>query len=79
MDTDHDCNHKRVTNWKHQTPKSTEPRSKKNDLCHHLKPNCKETYKHWIFESVLVDSTERLRTLSVIPRNRLWNWYGANT
>ena len=29
MDTDHDCNYKRVTNWKHQTPKSTKARSTK--------------------------------------------------
>ena len=29
MDTDHDCNYKRVTNWKHQTPNSTKPRSTK--------------------------------------------------
>ena len=48
MDTDHDCSYKRVTNWKHQNPNSTNPRSTKNDLCHHLNPNCKETYRHWI-------------------------------
>ena len=29
MDTDHDCNYKRVTNWKHPTPNSTKPRSTK--------------------------------------------------
>ena len=79
MDTDHDRSYKRVTNWKHQNPNSTKPRSTNHDLRHHLKPNCKETYRHWIFESVLVCSTERLRILSGIPRNVLWNWYGANT
>ena len=25
MDTDHDCSYKRVTNWKHQNPNSTNP------------------------------------------------------
>ena len=79
MYTDHDCSYKRVRNWKHQTPNSTNPRSTNYDLRHHLKPNCKETYKHWIFESVLLCSTERLRTLSTNPRNVIRNWYGANT
>ena len=79
MDTDHVVSYKRDTNWKHQNPNSTQPRSTKYDLRHHLKPNCKETYRHWIFESDLVCSSERLRTLSGIPRNVLWNWYGANT
>ena len=79
MDTDHVVSYKRDTNWKHQNPNYTKPRSTKYDLRHHLKPNCKETYRHWIFESDLVCSTERLRTLSGIPRNMLWNWYGANT
>ena len=79
MDTDHDCSYKRVTNWKHQNPNSTNPRSTNYDLRHHLKPNSKETYRHWIFECVLVCSTERLRTLSANPWNELWNWYGANT
>ena len=79
MDTDHVVSYKRDTNWKHQNPNSTKPRSTKYDLRHHLKPNSKETYRHWIFESDLVCSTERLRTLSGIPRNVLWNWYGANT
>ena len=79
MDTDHVFNHKRDTNWKHQNPNSTKPRRTKYDLRHHLRPNCNETYKHWIFESDLVCSTERLRTLSGIPRNVIWNWYGANT
>ena len=73
MDTDHECSYKRVTNWKHQNPNSTNPRSTNYDLRHHLKPNCKETYRHWILESVLVCSTERLRTLSGNPRNVLWN------
>ena len=73
MDTGHDCSYKRVTNWKHQNANSTKPRSIKYDLRHHLKLNCNETYKHWIFESDLVCSTERLRTLSGIPRNVLWN------
>ena len=79
MDTDNDFSYRRDTNWKHQNPNSTNPRSTNYDLRHHLKPICKETYKHWIFKSVLVCSTERLRTLSGIPRNGLWNWYGANT
>ena len=79
MDTDRVVSYKRDTNWKHQNPNSTKPRSTKYDLHHHLKPNCKETYRHWIFETDLVCSTERLRTLSGIPRNVLWNWYGANT
>ena len=57
----------------------TIPRSTKNDLRHHMKPNCNEKYRHWISESVLVCSTERLRTLSGNPRNVLCNWYGANT
>ena len=48
MDTEHDCSYKRVTNWKHQNPNSTNPRSTKYNLCHHLNPNCKETYRHWI-------------------------------
>ena len=78
-DTDHVVSYKRDTNWKHQNPNSTNPRSTSYDLPHHLKPNCKETYRHWIFESHLVCSTERLRTLSGIPRNVLWNWYRANT
>ena len=46
MDTDHDCSYKRVTNWKHQNPNSTNPRSTKYDLRHHLNPKCKQTYKH---------------------------------
>ena len=71
MDTDHVFSYKRDTNWKRQNPNSTKPRSTKYDLRHHLKPNCKETYKHWTFESVLVCSTERLRTLSGNPRNVL--------
>ena len=79
MDTDHDCSYKRVTNWKHQNPNSNNPRSTNYDLRHHLKTNCKETYRHWIFESVLVCSTERLRTLSGNPWNVLWNSNGANT
>ena len=79
MDTDHDCSYKRVTNWKHRNPTSTKPRSTKYDLRHHLKPICKETYQHWILESVLVCFMERLRTLSGNPRNVLWNSYGANT
>ena len=79
MDRDHVFSHKRDTNWKHQNPNSTKPRSTKCDLRHHLKPNCKETYKHWIFESDLVCSTERLRTLSGNPRNVLWKSNGANT
>ena len=29
MDTDQDCSYKRVTNWKHQTPNSSKPRSTK--------------------------------------------------
>ena len=79
MDMDHVFSYKRDMNRKHQNPNSTKPRSTKYDLRHHLKPNCKETYKHWFFESVLLFSTERLRTLSGIPRNVLRNWYGANT
>ena len=79
MDTGHDCSYKRVTNWKHQNPNSTNPRSTNYDLRHHLKPNCKETYRHWIFESDLICSTERLRTFSGNPRNVLWNWYKTNT
>ena len=79
MDMDHVFIYKRDTNWKHQNPKSTKPRSTKYDLRHHLKPNCNENYRHWIFEPVLVCSAERPRTLSGIPRNVLWNWYGANT
>ena len=74
MDTHHDCSYKRVTNWKHQNPNSTNPRSTKYDQRHHLKPNCKETYTYWIFESVLVCSTERLRTLPGNPRNVSCNW-----
>ena len=77
--TDHDCSYERVTNWKHQNPNSTSPRSKSYDLRHGLKPNCKEIYRQWYFESVLVCSTERLRTLSGNPRNVLWNSNGANT
>ena len=57
MDTDHGCSYKRDTNWKHQNPNFTKPRSTKYDLRHHLKPNYKEIYRHWIFESVLVCST----------------------
>ena len=79
MDRDHDCNYERVRNWKHQNPNSTKPRRKKCDLRRHVNPNCKETYRHPNFESVLVCSTERLRTLSGNPRNLLWNSYGANT
>ena len=78
MDTDHDCSYKRVTNWKHQNPNSTNPRSTTYDLRHHLQPNCKETYRLCIFESHLICSTVRLRTLSGNPSNVLWNWYGAN-
>ena len=52
MDTNHVFSYKRDTNWKHQNPNSTRPRNTKYDLRHHLKPNCKETYKHWIFESL---------------------------
>ena len=29
MDTDHDCNYKRVRNWKHQTPNSSKLRTTK--------------------------------------------------
>ena len=79
MDRDHVFSYKRDKNWKHQTSNSTKPRSTKYDLRHHLNPKCKETYKNWIFESVLVCFTEGLRTLVGIPRNVLWNWYGANT
>ena len=79
MDAVHVFSYKRDTNWKHQNHNSTKPRSTKYDLRHHLKLNCKETYKPWIFESVLLCSTERLPTLSGNPRNMLWNWYGANT
>ena len=79
MDRDHDCSYKRVTSWKHQNPSSTRPRSTNYDQRQHLKPNCKEAYRHWIFESVLACSTERLRTISRNPRNVLCNWYGANT
>ena len=46
MDTDQVFSYKRDTNWKHQNPNSTKPRSTKCDLRHHLKPNCKENYKH---------------------------------
>ena len=46
MDTDHDCSYKRITNWKHQNPNSTNPRSTNYNLRHHLNPNCKETYRH---------------------------------
>ena len=55
------------------------PRSTNYDLRHHLNPKCNGNYRHWIFESVLVCSTERLRTLSGNPRNVLWNSNGANT
>ena len=79
MDTAHDCSYKGVRNWKYQKPTSTKPRSTKYDLRHHLKLNCKETYRHWTFESVLIRSTESLRTLSGNPRNVLWNSYGAST
>ena len=79
MDTDHDCSYKWVTNWKRQNPNSTNPRSTNYDLRHHLKPNCKEIYRHWIFESDLVCSSEHLCTLSGNPKNVLCNWYGANT
>ena len=79
MDTDRDCSYKRVTNWKHQNPTSTNLRSTNYDLRHHLKPNCKEIHRHWIFEYVIVCSTECLRTLSGIPSKELWNWYRANT
>ena len=79
IDTDHVFNYKRDTNWKHQNPNSTKPRSTKNDLRRHLQPNCNENYRDWIFQSVLICSTERPRTLSGIPRNVLWNRYGANT
>ena len=71
-------NCKRDTNWKHQNPNSTNSRSTNYDIRHHFKPSCRETYKHWIFGSVLVYSTECLRTFSGIPRNGLWNWSGAN-
>ena len=43
MDTDHVFSYKRDTNWQHQNPNSTKPRSTKYDLRHHLKLNCKET------------------------------------
>ena len=79
MDTDRVFSYKRDTNWKDQNPNSTRPRSTKYEIRHHLKPNCKEIYKHWISESVLVCPMERLRTLSGNPRNVLWNWYGGNT
>ena len=46
MDTDHVFNYKRDTNWKHQNPNSTKPRSTKYDLRHHLKPNCNENHRH---------------------------------
>ena len=79
MDMDHVFSYKGDTNWKHQNPNSTKLHSTKYILRRHLKLNCNETYKHWIFESDLVCSKERLRTLSGIPRNVLWNWYGAKT
>ena len=75
MDTDHVFSCKRDTNWKQQNRNSTRPFGTKYILRHHLKQNCNENYRHWIFESVLVCSTERLRTLSGIPRNVAWNYY----
>ena len=78
MDTDHDFSYKRDTNWKHQNPYYTKPRSTKHDLCHHLRPNCNEKNKHWVFESVLV--------CSYAPRNAYVHFpeipgtsYGTNT
>ena len=79
MDTDHVFSYKENTNWKHQKPNYTKTRSTRHDLHHHLKPKCKETYRHWFFESVPGCSTERLHTLSGNPKNVLWNWYGTNT
>ena len=40
MDTGHISSYKRDTNWKHQNPNSTKPRSTEFDIRHHLKPSC---------------------------------------
>ena len=51
----------------------------KNDLCHTLKLNCNENYRHRISESVRAYSVKRIHTLSGNPKKVLRNWYGANT